>query len=126
MPSESDFLTGELPEPKRQEERIYEGYKNAYPFADVAVAQRECSVKEHAEAVDCPECAERVVIHCDQCKVQVTGCTCTDTVLHGREYALKARAVRPSHGSGMNRAQRRQKEREKRRGGLWTPNQIHR
>lgn len=108
-----------------QQPKVYDGYGNAHKFADIAVAARECSYRDQSFVKDCPECGERIVIHCDHCELQINGCTCTDTVLHGREYALKARAVRPSHGAGMNRAQRR-RETKKRKGGLWLPNDIHR
>lgn len=115
----------ELPEPGApQQARVYDGYKDAYKFADVHVANRECSVRNQVEPRDCPECHERVVVHCDRCEIQITGCTCSDTILHGRDYALKARATRPSHGAGMNRAQRRAAA-KKRDPRLWTPNQIH-
>lgn len=117
-------LPGHLGQGGVQEARVYDGYKNAFPFGDINVVNKECGKRASAYMEDCPECNERVALHCDQCKIQVTGCTCTDTVIHGRDYALKARATRPSHGAGMNRAQRRQAAR-KRNPALWTPNNIH-
>lgn len=118
------IVPGDLGEGGVQKAQVYEGYKKAHHFADINVANKECSTRGQAHMIDCPECSERVAVHCDKCLIQLTGCTCTDTVIHGRDYALKARATRPSHGAGLNRAQRRQAAR-KRGPALWTPNQIH-
>lgn len=108
-----------------QEMRIYEGYGQALPFADLTVAHRECSSRAKVYLDDCRECGEKIAIHCETCKVQVNGCTCTDTVLYGREYAVNAAALRPTGTAGQNRANRRAAQRKRDR-KLWTPNQMHR
>lgn len=107
-----------------QEPRIYEGYGQALPFADLTVAHRECSSRARVYLDDCPECAEKIAVHCERCKVQVNGCMCTDTVLHGREYAVKNAALRPTGAASENRAARRAAQRKRDR-KLWTPNQMH-
>lgn len=61
-------------------------------------------------AETCPACERKVILHCDSCKVQVSGCLCTlkerlqtatDLTAEEEEMALKL---------GW-----------KKRGGLWTP-----
>lgn len=108
----------------QQEARVYEGYGQAHDFADVIVANHQCSSRDRLYMDDCRECGDRVVIHCDSCKIQVNGCTCTDTVLHGRDYAMKAAALRPTGGAKQNRASRRAAQRKRDR-KLWTPSQMH-
>lgn len=107
-----------------QEMRIYEGFGKALAFADISVAHRECSSRGRVYFDDCEECGEKVAIHCETCRIQVNGCTCTDTVLFGRDYAVKAAALRPTQSARENRAARRAATRKKER-RLWTPSQIH-
>ena len=108
-----------------QEMRVYEGYGKAFPFADISVANTQCSTRKRVYLDDCPECGEKIAVHCEACRIQVNGCTCTDTVLFGRDYAMKAAALRPTAGARENRSQRRAARRKKDR-RLWTPGQIHR
>jgi predicted RNA-binding Zn-ribbon protein involved in translation (DUF1610 family) len=108
-----------------QEARVYEPFGKAFPFADIHVANHQCSSRNRTFLDDCPECGDRILLHCESCKIQVNGCTCTDTILHGRDYAMKAAALRPTGTAGGNRAKRRADLRKRNR-TLWTPNQMHR
>jgi hypothetical protein len=44
---------------------------------DMAAANESCGAPEPVFD-DCPACRGRVGLHCAECKIQVTGCTCTE------------------------------------------------
>lgn len=53
-------------------------------------ANEECSGTynpERAAHDQCPVCAMKIILHCGDCKIQVTGCLCTEERNHGPEIA---------------------------------------
>jgi hypothetical protein len=56
-------------EPKRQ---------GGYTWAnDAPDADRECGKRRQYHQRKCGACKRTVMVHCDQCLIQVTGCLCT-------------------------------------------------
>jgi predicted RNA-binding Zn-ribbon protein involved in translation (DUF1610 family) len=71
----------------------------AQPFraATLAEAVKECGEWIPAKAVHerCPKCKNKVILHCDGCKIQITGCIDTlkkkiqeDQILSAEEEAM--------------------------------------
>lgn len=56
---------------------------------DLAKANQECRPFEEDKAVaeKCPGCTMKIVLHCGDCKIQITGCLCTEEDNHGEEIA---------------------------------------
>jgi hypothetical protein len=44
---------------------------------DVTDADAECGKRRAIHTVRCGGCKRNVMLHCDQCRIQVTGCLCT-------------------------------------------------
>lgn len=44
---------------------------------DVSDADRECGKRRHPHTVACGACKRSVLIHCDECRIQITACLCT-------------------------------------------------
>lgn len=91
-----------------------------YVAMDQAAANSECSRRHAQVLVDCPKCDGRVALHCESCKIQVTGCICTEIDRFGstQEASLEiyARMV-----NRMGEQKAREKMRE---AGLWIPPNV--
>lgn len=85
----------------------------AFEHADMAEANRECGLRPgHQYKETCPRCKLPVMLHCRDCRVQVTGCLCSEVERFGNDEAWK-RAVQRF---GDEAARERMKE-----AGFWTP-----
>lgn len=63
------MTTPTIHEPKRP---------GGFSWADDAPdADRECGKRRRAHRVKCGACKRTVLLHCDECNIQVTGCLCT-------------------------------------------------
>lgn len=63
--------------------------KECFPQMAMPEANRQCRpfVQEKAIKERCPVCTMQIVLHCEDCKIQVTGCLCTEEANHGEEIA---------------------------------------
>jgi hypothetical protein len=53
-------------------------------------AMRECSSSiESRVLAQCPACSQQVYLHCSTCKIQTTGCLCTEVDRFGNDEAWK-------------------------------------
>lgn len=61
----------------------------AFPQMTMDKAIQECRPYEEERAVKehCPVCTMQIILHCEDCKIQVTGCLCTEEANHGPEIA---------------------------------------
>ena len=61
----------------------------AFPQMAMPEANAECRpfVKDRAVNEKCPVCTMQIVLHCADCKIQVSGCLCTEEKNHGPEIA---------------------------------------
>jgi hypothetical protein len=55
-------------EPKRE---------GAFAWAEDIDADRECGYHRQLFRERCKACGRPVILHCDRCQIQVTGCLCT-------------------------------------------------
>lgn len=84
-----------------------------YPSMDIREANNECGVKPHKQKrAVCPKCAKSIFLHCDDCKIQVTGCICTEVDRFGNSEALERM---------IERVGEEQAVREMQKAGLWVP-----
>lgn len=75
-----------------------------YRALDMLEANRECGVRRNQQyRVDCPKCKQPVMLHCDNCKVQVTGCLCTEVDRFGSSEAMKHLIERVGYESAVER-----------------------
>jgi hypothetical protein len=51
----------------------------------VADANKECGVRQGTHFTNCPKCQHRIALHCPNCKIQITGCLCTEIDRFGKE-----------------------------------------
>lgn len=80
---------------------------------EIHAADRECGKRRQLHKRQCPPCKMQVMLHCDQCMIQITGCLCTMVERFGHEEALR----QLTQQYGFRQAKKRLK-----RAGLWTPN----
>lgn len=61
------------------------------PFAhmDLAAAQAECGRPKVIIFDICKKCDQKVGLHCDSCKIQVTGCLCTELERFGENEGIQ-------------------------------------
>lgn len=78
----------------------------------MGVASQNCRVREQSYTTACPCCTMRVVLHCSDCKVQVTGCLCTEYARFGEDEAWKRAVARWGEDAARKRAEQ---------AGLWVP-----
>lgn len=57
---------------------------------DMRAANEQCDKQPDPVFDDCPVCRHRVGLHCMTCKIQVTGCTCTDRTRFDPEEAWES------------------------------------
>ena len=60
-----------------------------YPSMDIQAAHKECRRRGGTCFANCPRCDMRVGLHCDECKIQVTGCFCTEEDRFGSHEAIQ-------------------------------------
>lgn len=60
-----------------------------YPQMTMQKANIQCRPfkPEKAKKRNCPVCGCQVILHCDDCYIQVTGCLCVWEALYGEEIA---------------------------------------
>lgn len=85
-------------------------------------ANKECSAnvipgtqgrgREQIRFTDCPRCRMRVGLHCLNCKIQVTGCLCTEYERFGQDAAWQRAVARFGEEAARQRAEM---------AGLWVP-----
>lgn len=63
-----------------------------FPWKDMADANAECARRDCVDFTNCPNCKLRIGLHCLDCKIQVTGCLCTEIDRFGEDETWK-RAV---------------------------------
>lgn len=56
-----------------------------FAWKDMAEANAECSARDAVEFDNCANCKMRVGLHCLTCKIQVTGCLCTEIERFGED-----------------------------------------
>ena len=87
---------------------------------DLAAANTQCKPKPPEEMIfdNCGRCKLRVGLHCEECKIQVTGCLCTEVDRFGKDEAW----LRAVDRFGEELARERMKE-----AGFWVPGpgEIH-
>lgn len=60
-----------------------------YPSMDIRDANNECRRRKATTFSNCPRCDMRVALHCDECKIQTSGCFCTEEDRFGSSEAIK-------------------------------------
>lgn len=83
-----------------------------FPSMDLGAANNECRSRDQIVFDRCGKCSGRVGLHCSDCKIQVTGCLCTEVDRFGNDETWR-RAVERM-GEEFAREQFR-------RAGLWIP-----
>lgn len=63
-----------------------------YEAMEMAVANDQCRERDSQQRRTCPQCQLPIMLHCSTCKIQVTGCLCTEIDRFGQDEAWK-RAV---------------------------------
>lgn len=63
------------------------------PKVPPAVDSRTIDHRSSPVPADCPVCHTRIILHCDQCKIKVTGCSCelADKVKEAQDEATEER-----------------------------------
>lgn len=64
-------------------------YPDNYAQMDIRDADMACRPKSRQELVPdkCPVCAMTVLLHCNDCNIQISGCFCTEEMKQGTEKA---------------------------------------
>lgn len=84
-----------------------------FPSMDMAEANAQCGPRPRQQIRDkCPNCEGAVMLHCPDCKIQVTGCLCTEVDRFGQNEAVQ----RAMERYGEEEAERRLKA-----AGFWIP-----
>lgn len=85
---------------------------------DKAKADNECGPKNAEEMVFdvCGKCRQKVGLHCSDCKIQITGCLCTEVDRFGNDVAWQNAVER--YGEEMARERYRD-------AGLFVPTVKH-
>jgi hypothetical protein len=81
---------------------------------DSVAANGQCSNRTGRHTTSCKACTMRVVLHCDGCKIQITGCLCTEYKRFGNDEAWKRAVARWGETAARQRAEQ---------AGLWVPPQ---
>lgn len=88
---------------------------NRFPSMDVVNANNECKTRDGYVFDQCPTCKMRVGLHCSGCKIQITGCLCTEVDRFGQDEAWRKAVER--FGEEMARERYRN-------AGLYVPEAI--
>lgn len=83
-----------------------------YPSMDVTKANDECKSRKKLYKDSCPVCTQPVMLHCQECKIQVTGCYCTEIERHGSDEGI--RRIIEREGEAVARAKLEKL-------GMWIP-----
>lgn len=86
--------------------------ESRYPSMDIMDAHKQCSRRDSFCFETCPRCEMKVGLHCDQCKIQVTGCFCTEEDRFGSSEAIKRLIDRIGFDSAKEKLQK---------AGFWVP-----
>lgn len=74
---------------------------------DIREANAECGVKPKAQIRDnCPKCGKPVMLHCSNCRIQVTGCLCTEVDRFGTSEALEKEIERVGYEQAVKNLRR--------------------
>lgn len=94
------------------------------PFRSLALpeANAECSAnivkgtlgreREKPRGAQCPACTMKVLLHCLECRVQITGCLCVEYARFGNDVAWQRAVARWGEEAARQRAES---------AGLWIP-----
>jgi len=65
------------------------------------VAAKNCSNRRRGQKRirRCSACKNKVIIHCDDCRLQISGCYCTDVARYGEEEAKRRLGLRNSNAN---------------------------
>lgn len=83
-----------------------------FPSMDMGAAMKQCGKPHEPEKEQCHKCKMSVLLHCSDCKIQVTGCLCTEVDRFGNDEAWKRAVDR----LGEEAARERMKA-----AGFWVP-----
>lgn len=61
----------------RSSERHYDPGRKALQRMDINAADAACKNARHIIRARCPVCEWPIMLHCDECAIQITGCGCT-------------------------------------------------
>lgn len=87
---------------------------------EMSEANKQCGSRGQQHFVQCAKCTSRVAIHCDDCKIQVTGCTCTEVDRFGSNAeGIAAVYERMAKRVGPEAAQR-----QLQKAGFWIPKGV--
>lgn len=96
--------------------------REPYRAMDVSAANAECTAnvvkgtlgreREPARFTSCKACQSRVALHCFDCKIQITGCLCTEYSRFGQDEGWKRAVARWGEVAARQRAEM---------AGLWVP-----
>lgn len=88
-----------------------------YVAMDQAKANNECSARKSQSRSMCPKCESPIFLHCLNCKIQITGCTCTEIDRFGTE----AEGVAQIYERMAERMGEEEARKQMRKAGLWIP-----
>lgn len=91
-----------------------------YVSMDQAAANSECSSRSSQIFVNCPKCDGRVGLHCDRCKIQITGCMCTEIDRFGTE----AEGIAQIYDRLAQRVGDEAAREQLKKAGLWIPKGV--
>lgn len=84
---------------------------------DMAQANKECRFRNMQVRNTCGKCDSPIILHCDGCKVQVTGCICTEVDRFGSQAErIKEIFDKQAEMFGEEEARRRMQK-----AGFWVP-----
>lgn len=88
-----------------------------YASMDMGKANEECRARDQIIRSTCPKCDSPIMLHCNGCKIQVTGCVCTEVDRFGTEgERIKEIFDRQAEMFGEDEARRRMQQ-----AGFWIP-----
>ena len=89
------------------------GVKAPFESMDLAKATESCNTPSAPRVgAECKSCEMRVILHCENCRVQITGCLDTEYARFGQEQAWARATARWGEDAARKRAEA---------AGLWTP-----
>lgn len=96
-----------------------------FESADMITANRECGVRPGKQMpARCENCNRPVILHCGDCKVQVTGCICTEVDRFGKDEAFlkEVERLKEELGEVVAKAEARKRMQD---AGFWLPGDLH-
>lgn len=90
--------------------------REPFKAVDITVANGNCANGNRPTGIgtSCPACQNRVILHCGDCKLQVTACLCSEYERFGQDAAWQRAVARWGEEAARQRAEM---------AGLWVPGQ---